>query len=94
MTRKELVELLTANYGEDEEVFAKYEDGQGEWVDKVVGIGDVTQTYSRGHYEVRNADEEWERMAEGDDVWNYARENVRYVTDRMWDETRKCIVLK
>ena len=93
MTRKELVELLVANYGENDEVFVKYEDDQGDWVDTVKGIGDVTQTHSKGHYEVRNADGEWKRMAEGDDVWKHMRNDVRYVTDKEWEETHRCIIV-
>ena len=94
MTRKELVDLLVANYAEDDEVYVRYEDDQGECVDKVKGVEDVTQTCCNGHYEVRNGvGEEWTRLAEGDSIWNYSRECVRYVTDYDYDVTRKCIMV-
>ena len=94
MTRKELVDLLVANYAEDDEVYVRYEDDQGECVDKVKGVEDVTQTCGKGHYEVRSGiGEDWTRLAEGDSVWNYSRECVRYVTDETHNETRRCIVV-
>ena len=93
MTRKELVKLLESSYAEDDEVYVRYEDDQGdECVDNVKGIGDVTQTCSIGHYEVRNADGDWLEIG-CDDVWNYARECVRHVTDSEYDVTRKCIII-
>lgn len=94
MTRKELVDLLVANYAEDDEVYVCYEDDQGECVDKVKGVEDVTQTHCNGHYEVRkDKDSEWETLGEDDSIWNYSRECVRYVTDERYDVTRKCIMV-
>ena len=94
MTRKELVDLLVANYAEDDEVYVCYTDEVGECVDKVTGVGDVTQTHCNGHYEVRNGvGGEWTRLAEGDSIWNYSRECVRYVTDERREVTRKCIMV-
>lgn len=92
MTRKELVDLLVANYAEDDEVYVCYEDDQGECVDMAKCVEDVTQTTCNGHYEVRNG-EEWTRLAEGDSIWNYSRECVRYVTDERREVTRKCIMV-
>lgn len=92
MTRKELVDLLVANYAEDDEVYVSYEDEHGECVDTAKGVGEVTQTPCNGHYEVRNG-EEWTRLAEGDSIWNYSRECVRYVTDERREVTRKCILV-
>ena len=94
MTRKELVELLVANYGEDDEVFVKYVDDQGDCVDMVKGVEDVTQTFCNGHYEVRkDKDSEWETLREDDSIWRHAIDCVRYVTDYNYDVTRKCIVV-
>lgn len=94
MTRKELVDLLVANYAEDDEVYVRYEDDQGECVDKVKGVEDVTQTHCNGHYEVRkDKDSEWETLGEDDSIWHYSRDCVRYVTDEEYDVTRKCIVV-
>lgn len=93
MTRKELVDLLTANYAEDDEVYVRYLDDQGECVEKVTGIQDVTQTYCKGYYEVRGANGEWEKLKDGDSVWNYTTDNARYVTDSRYDVTRKCIMV-
>lgn len=94
MTRKELVDLLVANYAEDDEVYVRYEDDQGECVDKVKGVRDVTQTHCNGHYEVRkDKDSEWETLGEDDSIWHYCRDCVRYVTDEEYDVTRKCIVV-
>ena len=93
MTRKELVDLLVANYAEDDEVYVRYLDDMGECVDKVTGVGDVTQTHCNGHYEVRGANGEWEKLAEDDSIWNYSRECARYVTDEKYDVTRKCIMV-
>ena len=92
MTRKELVDLLVANYAEDDEVYVRSWDDHAECVDKVKGIEDVTQTHCNGHYEVRNG-EEWTRLAEDDSIWNYSRERVRYVTDERREVTRKCIMV-
>lgn len=94
MTRKELVDLLVANYAEDDEVYVRYEDDQGECVDKVKGVEDVTQTHCNGHYEVRNGiGGNWTRLAEGDSIWNYFEECVRHVTDETHEVTRKCIMV-
>jgi hypothetical protein len=93
MTRKELVDLLVANYAEDDEVYVRYLDDQGECVDKVKGVDDVIQTYCNGHYEVRGANGEWEKLKDGDSLWNYTTDNSRYVTDHKYDRTRKCIVV-
>lgn len=94
MTRKELVDLLVANYAEDDEVYVCYTDDMGECVDKVKGVGDVTQTHCNGHYEVRNGDDEnWTKLAEGDSIWNYSQGGVRYVQTGSYDVTRKCIVV-
>ena len=94
MTRKELVKLLESSYGEDDEVYVCYSDDMGECVDKVTGVGDVTKTHCNGHYEVKDGyGSEWRKLAEGDSIWNYSRECVRYVTDERYDVTRKCIIV-
>ena len=94
MTRKELVKLLESSYGEDDEVYVRYLDDQGECVDKAVGVADVTQTFCNGHYEVKDGyGSEWRKLDDGDSIWNYTRECVRYVTDYNYDVTRKCIMV-
>jgi hypothetical protein len=95
MTRKELVDLLVANYAEDDEVYVRSWDDHQECVDKVKGIEDVTQTHCNGHYEVRkDKDSEWETVKEDDSIWRYAPGDcVRYVTDYNYDVTRKCIII-
>ena len=93
MTRKELVDLLVANYAEDDEVYVRYLDDQGECIDEVKSVEDVTQTHCNGHYEVRGANGKWEKLKGGDSLWNYTTVNTRYVTDSKYDVTRKCIVV-
>ena len=93
MTRKELVKLLESSYGEDDEVYVCYSDDMGECVDKVKGVEDVTQTRCNGHYEVRGANGEWEKLKDGDSVYNYTTANARYVTDYKYDVMRKCILV-
>ena len=92
MTRKELVDLLVANYAEDDEVYVRYLDDQGECVDKVKGVEDMTQTYCQGYYEVKDNDG-WRKMDDGERAMNFANGCVRYVQTGSYDVTRKCIVV-
>ena len=52
MTRKKLVEVLTANFAEDEEVTFVYNDDQGEVRETRVEIKDHTESHCNGHYEM------------------------------------------
>ena len=52
MTRKKLVEVLTANFAEDEEVTFVYNDDQGEVRETRVHITEHTETHCIGHYEL------------------------------------------
>ena len=92
MTRKELVDLLVANYAEDDEVYVRYFDDQGECVDKVNGVEDVTETFCQGYYEVK-VDGNWRKMENGECAIDFARDCVRYVQTGDYDVTRKCIVV-
>lgn len=53
MTRKELVEALTANFAEDEEVTFVYCDDQGEVRETKVEIRDHEQETCKGHWEYK-----------------------------------------
>lgn len=93
MTRKKLVELLSANYAEDEEVFVKYEDDQGICVDGIASVEDVTQTFCAGYYEVK-VNGEWVNAKEnGYKIFNFAREDIRWVNQGEYNVTKKCIVV-
>ena len=94
MTRKELVDLLVANYAEDDEVYVCYSDDQGECVEKAKGVEDVTQTFCRGYYEVKDGyGSEWRKLKEGESVYNFVSGFARYIQEGTYDVTRKCIVV-
>lgn len=97
MTRKELVELLESQYGEDDEVFVKYEDDQGEErVSGVSGIEDVTQTHIvKSRWEEQNDQGEWCEIPvkEAFQKGGCRNERIRYVGMKFQDITKKCIVV-
>ena len=64
MTRKELVEALTANFAEDEEVTFVYDDGQGEVREANVEIRDHEQERRAGHWECRGVRVDYPRIKE------------------------------
>ena len=53
MTRKELVDALTANFAEDEEVTFVYNDDQGEVRETKVEIREHEQETYKGHWEYK-----------------------------------------
>ena len=92
MTRLELVKLLEENYREDDEVYVMYRDDQGQCIDMVCGVEDVMEEHCYGHHELRDENGEWIPLADGE-VWNYSRNDTRYVVDGIRKSTRKCIVV-
>ena len=100
MTRKELVELLNANFGENDEVFVKAYDDQGEYTTDVDGVEDFTQTFvTKSRWEIKDrVSGEWKEISEKDALrmggCRCLTENIRYVTIETQDVTRKCITLK
>lgn len=64
MTRKELVEALTANFAEDEEVTFVYNDDQGEVRETNVEIRDHEQERCVGHWECRGVRVDYPRIKE------------------------------
>lgn len=99
MTRKELVELLIANYGENDEVFVKYEDDQGECTSTVSGVEDFTQTYiTKSRWEIQDRiSGEWKEISNEEarrkNGCRCITDKIRYVTVETEDITRKCIVV-
>lgn len=95
MTKKELVELLNAKFADDEEVFVRYDDDQGECVGEIKSVEDVTQNFIKRRFQVLNpATNEWEDWPRGDEhptYHGYKREECRVIVDREWSETKKCI---
>lgn len=94
MTRKELVEQLTANFAEDEEVFVKYDDDQGVCVDPIKGIEEVSEDYCKTHYEVEK-DGKWVMWDKKGHPTHYGvpYAKSRIVVDRKWTETKRCIIV-
>ena len=64
MTRKELVEALTANFAEDEEVTFVYNDDQGEVRKTDVEIRDHEQEKCVGHWECNGVRVDYPRIKE------------------------------
>ena len=64
MTRKELVEALTANFAEDEEVTFVYDDGRGEVRETEVEVRDHEQETRVGHWECRGVRVDYPRVRE------------------------------
>lgn len=64
MTRKELVDALTANFAEDEEVTFVYNDDQGEVRETNVEIRDHEQERCVGHWEYRGVRVDYPRIKE------------------------------
>lgn len=93
MTRKELVALLESQYGEDDEVFVKYDDDQGECISDVHGIEDVTQTHIvKSRWEEKDDLGGWHEIS-AKEAFQKSGERVRYVTLETQDITKKCIVV-
>lgn len=97
MTRKELVELLESQYGENDEVFVKYDDDQGEErVSGVFGIEDVTQTHIvKCRWKEENDQGEWCEISAKDAWQKGGCRNERVRCFVMWKKqniTRRCIV--
>lgn len=65
MTRKQLVDALTANFKEDEEVTFVYNDEHGEVRETRAKVTDHTETYCNGHYEFQeSATGKWIRLSD------------------------------
>lgn len=97
MTKKELVELLNANFADNDEVFVRYEDDQCERVGGIKSVEDVTQNFIKRHFQVRNfSTNKWE-VWHGEDhpaCHGYEYGTYREIVDRTWSETKKCICVK
>lgn len=93
MTKKELVELLNANYADDETVAIKYWDDQGECFEDIGEVGkEEEHRYEHGHWE-RLDDGVW-RECKYLDVWKCDDAHRRFVKDRDVVVKYKCIVVK
>ena len=95
MTKKELIDLLNKNFKDDEEVFVQYYDDEGSCVGKVEEVNDVSETFSNGHWEILK-DGKWVKSEYNGCPSRYVKlkENeYRYVEDKVWTETKKCIVV-
>lgn len=96
MTKKELVELLNANFADNDEVFVHYEDDQGECVDGIKAVEDVTQNFLKRHFQVLNhATGEWKDWPHEDHptYHGYKYREYREIIDREWSETKKCLIV-
>lgn len=97
MTKKELVELLNANFADNEEVFVRYDDDQGECVGEIKSVEDVTQNFIKRHFQVLNPiTDEWEVWPREDHPTYHGYKNGEYreIIDREWSETKKCICVE
>ena len=65
MTRKELVEALTANFAPDEDVYFVYMDEDyGKCLEKRVEIKEHTEVKRNGHWEMKDTiSGEWKKVA-------------------------------
>ena len=93
MTKKELVKLLNENFADDEEVFVRYDDDQGECVDKIREVNEVTQTFIEKHYNVLIGGKwvRWDKGMQHPSYFGYKDREWEEVIDREWQETKKCI---
>lgn len=66
MTRKELVEALTANFAEDEEITFLYMDEEyGETTNTKVAVKDHTEVIKKGHWEYYDGEQDtWVKECE------------------------------
>ena len=92
MTRKELVEALTANFGEDEEVYVRYCDDGEELFEKIAGVETRTENLRCGHYEVEE-NGKWRRVSREEELMKFHPWECRYVQDGTYAVKRKCIVV-
>jgi hypothetical protein len=92
MTKKELVKLLNEKFTDDEEVFVKFCDDQGECVEPISKVDNVSQTFEKYEYEV-NIDGKWvpytNKLVHPRRV--YDEYLIRTVNHKQWTETKKCI---
>lgn len=105
MTRKELVKLLEENFAEDEEVKFVYTDDQGDVRGDVQYVDIHKCTFVEGHREWLEIDEnghrEWVKLSEEEyhdivlrkSLKTYDRARLRWVTDREFDDARKCVFI-
>lgn len=92
MTRRELVEALTANVGEDEEVYIRYFDDGEEYFDQIAGVETKTENFRHGHYEVIE-NGTWRRLSQEENLMKFLPWECRYVQDGTYAVERKCIVI-
>lgn len=92
MTKKELVKLLNEKFSDDEEVFVSFCDDQGECVEPISRVDDVSQTFESYVYEV-NIDGKWvpytNKLVHPRRV--YDEHLIRTVNHLQWTETKGCI---
>lgn len=98
MIKKELVELLNTNFADNDEVFVRYDDDQGECIGDIKSVEDVTQNFLERHFYVLNpVTNEWELWPRGDEHpshHGYKVGQYREIIDREWSITKKCICAK
>lgn len=92
MTKKELVKLLNEKFSDDEEVFVKFCDDQGDCVEPISTVDNVSQTFASFDYEV-NIDGKWvpytNKLVHPRRI--YDEESIRTVNYKEWTKTNKCI---
>lgn len=96
MTKKELVELLNANFADGDEVFVRYEDDHDECVGSIDCIKDITQNFVETHCEVLKDGTwtRWENKYAHPTYLGFREGEWRRVFDREWSETKRCICVK
>ena len=92
MIRKELVEALIANVGENEEVYIRYFDDGEEYFANIAEVGTKTESLRRGHYEVEE-NGKWRRMSQEEELMKFHPWECRYVQDGTYAVKRKCITV-
>ena len=92
MTKKELVKLLNENFSDDEEVFVSFQDDQGDCVESILKVDNVSRTFVDYDYEI-NIDGKWVLFNRAllTHIRNFENEQIRKVNYRQWTETKKCI---
>ena len=100
MTRKELVKLLEASYGENEEVFVKYDDDQGPVTTSISGeVSDFTETIAtKTCWEIQDRETgTWREIsaaeARSKGGCSCITDKIRFRIVETLNQKRKCIVV-
>ena len=100
MTRKELVKLLEASYGENEEVFVKYDDDQGTVTASIGGeVSDFTETIAtKTCWEIQDRETgTWREISDAEarskGGCSCRTDKIRFRIVETQNRKRKCIVV-